>query len=99
MSSGCDCRPAAALGVQNSLAHSLGVSFEDYVSRSHMAAFDMEKLPLAASTGTSTPGGQEVRLAVKNLQKADNTQMKRCYLALHSDCIFEIRAGGITKLD
>ena len=92
-------RLQAALGVQNSLAHSLGVSFEDYVTQSHMAAFDLEKLPLAASTGTSTQGGQEVRLAVKNLQSAQNVQMKRCYLALHADCIFEVRAGGITKLD
>jgi hypothetical protein len=89
----------SALGVQTSLAHPLGVSFEDYRSRHHSIAFDTEKVPMASNTGVNT-NGLQMRLDVKNLQNADGSQqIRRVYMALHSDCIFEIRAGGVSKLD
>ena len=89
----------SALGVQNSLAHPLGVSFEDYRSSHHSIAFDTEKVPMASNTGVNT-NGLQMRLDVKNLQNADGSQqIRRVYMALHSDCIFEIRAGGVSKLD
>ena len=57
------------------------------------------KIPMASNTGVNT-NGLQVRLDVKNLQNADGTeQIRRVYMALHSDCIFEIRAGGVSKLD
>ena len=54
---------------------------------------------MASNTGVNTNGIQ-IRLDVKNLQNADGTeQIRIIYMALHSDCIFEIRAGGVSKLD
>jgi hypothetical protein len=54
---------------------------------------------MASNTGVNT-NGLQVRLDVKNLQNADGSeQIRRVYMALHSDCIFEIRAGGVSKLD
>ena len=89
-----------ALGVSQSLAHSLGVSYYDYISKSFVLAYDTEKVSLAHATGVSTQGGQELRLSVKNLQPNDGSvQMKRAYIATHQDVIFEIRAGSVTKLD
>ena len=89
----------SALGVQNSLAHPLGVSFQDYRDKHHSIAFDTEKVPLASNTGVNT-NGLQLRLDVKHLENTAGTeQIRRVYMALHSDCIFEIRAGGVSKLD
>ena len=54
---------------------------------------------MASNTGVNTNGIQ-IRLDVKNLQNGDGSeQIRRVYMELHSDCIFEIRAGGVSKLD
>ena len=87
------------LGVSTSLAHSVGCSYSDYISKTHMIAYDTEKISMASSTGASTQG-QELRIEVKNLQPNDGSvQMKRAYVTMHSEVILEIRAGSVTKLD
>ena len=93
-------RLMAALGVQSSLAHSIGVSYSDYVTNRHVISFDMEKIAQAAATGTSTQAGNEIRLDVKGLQNNDGTvQMKRAWIVCHYDQIVEIRAGAVSVLN
>ena len=87
-----------ALGVSNSQAHSLGVSRDQYQSTHHIQAYDCEKVPLVSASGMNT-NGAEIRLQVKGLTDASNTNMKRAYMALHYETVFEIRASGISKLD
>ena len=86
-----------SLGVQSSLAHSVGVQFSDYKNKSHIISWDLERVSQASATGTSTQG-MEIRIDVKGLQDAAATQMSRCYIVQHYDCIFELRAGAINKL-
>ena len=87
-----------ALGVSNSQAHSLDISRTQYQSAHHLQAYDCEKVPLVSSSGMNT-NGADIRLQVKGLTDSSSTNMRRIYMALHHEVVYDIRASGVSKLD
>ena len=87
-----------ALGISNSQTHSVGVTRAQYQTNKRVQAYDCEKVPLVSSSGMNT-NGAEIRLQVKGLTNSSSQNMRRAYMALHYESVFEIRASGISKLD
>lgn len=88
-----------ALGVAKSLPHSVNTDMDSYSSNSFAMGVDFEKCPLAASTGTNTKGGQELRVSVKGFRSAAGEVPRRAWVCLHHEAALEIKANGVTLLD
>ena len=86
-----------AMGIHNSSAQDIGVDMDSYSSLHFMVGLDLEKVPGLLTTGHNVAAGQEIRVHVKNFADSGN-KPERCYIALHFDTFFEIRAGSVTLL-
>jgi len=88
-----------ALGVRASLAHSLNVDYESFVDNAFTLGFDVEAVPQAAASGVNTQSGLDLRIAIKGMTDGAGKVPNRAFLMTHADCIAEIRAGSVMKLD
>ena len=86
-----------AMGIHSSNAQDIGVDMDSYSSLHFMIGLDLEKVPGLLTTGHNIGAGQEIRVNIKNFADSGN-KPERCYIALHYDVFYEIRAGSVTLL-
>ena len=100
-------RLVSSLGITKSLPHSINVDVEAYKTNTFCIGADHEMVPLVASSGINTQGGQELKLHVKNMSGAlaganaaqtRERTIRRCWACLHYEGIIELRATGASLL-
>ena len=84
-----------AIGLGSSLAHSTGITYEDYKSHSYCQAICCEKVPHLASTGENLSGSSTVFLKIQGFGAATADLPTRCHLIAQTDAILEIRDSTV----
>ncbi len=88
-----------ALGVFRSLPHDVNAQLQDFETECYVQAYDIEKVPMAMSTGENLQAGQDIQIHTRNFGGADqDTTARRAWVALHYEQIVEIKASGVHVL-
>ena len=86
-----------ALGVYDSLAHSLGVDEDSYTSDCYLGGIDLEALPMVSASGENLSTGQTIFLKCRNFGSAPADVPRRCTLCAHFESIISI-SDTVTEL-
>ena len=86
-----------ALGVYESLAHSLGVDEDSYTSNCFLGGLDLEALPMVSASGENLSTGQTIFLKCRNFGSAPADVPRRCTLCAHFESIISI-SDTVTEL-
>ncbi len=80
-----------AIGLGSSLAHSTGITYEDYSTHSYCIGICTEKLPHLASTGENLSNTSTIHLKIEGFGTTVAHLPTRCHLVAQTDAIIEIR--------
>ena len=89
------------LGVQSSNVHSFDIDRWEYCDNKFILAIDFERILESGFSGMNTRAGDilNVRFDHMDTATAAANYAHSMQIVLHSDCIMEIRDGGVTILD
>ena len=89
------------LGVHNSAFHGVAITPYNYRSHNQIIGIDTEKVLSAGFTGINTRAGDLMTIKAKAINPGSfggNNPIK-LYSILHTDCILEVRDGGVQIFD
>ena len=74
---------------------------ESFKHNHFVMALDVSKVPGVKASGESSQNRQELRVSVQKFTNpaVDAQKVRRLYLAILSDVIYEVRAGSLVKMD
>ena len=87
------------LGVQASSLHSFDITNREYHDNKFVLAIDFERVLEAGFSGMNTRAGDILNVRFDHNNPDATTYAHAMHIILHSDCIMEIRDGGVTVLD
>ena len=87
------------LGVQSSNTHSFDIDHKEYRDNKFILAIDFERIIEAGFSGMNTRAGDILNLRFDHMDSNSANYAHQVHIVLHSDCIMEIRDGGVTVLD
>jgi len=79
------------VGLGSSLAHSTGITYEDYSNHSYAIGICTEKIPHLASTGENLSNTSTIHLKLEGFGTTVAHLPTRCHLVAQTDAILEIR--------
>ena len=80
-----------ALGMAGSLAHSSGITYEDYSTNSFCLAVDTEKIPHLAASGENLSNTSQIQLKIEGFGTQASHLPSRAHLVAQYDAVIEIR--------
>jgi hypothetical protein len=80
-----------ALGMAGSMAHSSGITYEDYSTNSFCLAIDTEKIPHLAASGENLSNTSVIQLKISGFGTQAEHLPSRCHLVTQTDAVIEIR--------
>ena len=87
------------LGVQSSNVHNFDITGDDYRNNKFILAIDFERVLEAGFSGMNTRAGDILNVRFDHMDTNAVNYAHSMQIVLHSDCIMEIRDGGVTILD
>ena len=88
-------RAQSALGIASSLAHSTGITYQDYSTSSYCIICDTEKIPHLASSGENLSNTSVISLRIRNFGATGTDLPTRAHLIASYDAVVECRDTAV----